>query len=87
MIVDRVEEVIKGTCTLPAVEREFWKAKYTCRALDALAVDRNSTFEEQRQLYLPILHLPAWHKATNVFKRITSAKGVPMSFKQFIERK
>ena len=85
MIIDRITGVIQGRFTLPSVEREFWKAKYTCRALEALATDRNSTFEEQRELYLPILHLPAWHKATNVFKRITSAKEVPMSFKQFIE--
>ena len=87
MICNRIDGVISGRYTLPAVEREFWKAKYTCRALEALAHERHSTFEEQRDLYISILNLPAWHKATGCFKRTTSPKECPLSFKQFIESK
>ena len=63
------------------------KVKYTCRALEALAYERNSTFEEQRRLYEDSLHLGAWHKITSCFKRTTAPKECPLSFKQFIESK
>ena len=85
--MNRVDAVIKGKCTLSDVEREFWRGKYTCRALEALANERGTSFDTQRELYDPLLHLSAWYKATTCFKRTTAPKECPTSFKQFIESK